>query len=276
MTTLQSPLQHLFLCLAFYEFATTVFYISKNKFSHVVHFQYQAITLTLPVFLLGCSVYHTSNPAGASAFLDLFHFKIIKHFIEESSTFWPHTLFLGWTLRLIHSHLVLIDINTAHRRADPESRDLGRIKQNTIHVALNMTAVSFFALLAYFNGGCMGIVFQWMALFEMLMAICYVFNNSWIMLLHFVFQAIVFSIILPLSYISFVFKSDSPSVTSFLESYGLHDVIKFCERNSFATSFLPAVWFLRMMITHMFLMEVATDDRVHRRKTKFLKLIQQV
>ncbi|EFP09459.1 hypothetical protein CRE_25286 [Caenorhabditis remanei] len=183
----------------------------------------------------------------------------------------------AWTLRLIHSHLVLIEINTAQRRADPESRDLGPIKQSPIHISLNMSAVILFALLAYFSDGKMGIVFEWMAIFETLMTICYIFNNSWIMLLHFVFQAMIFSIIFSTSCLPFAYRFDTSSVTSLLESYGLNNVIKFCKSHSFfATTVLSTVWFLRMMITHIFLIEVATDDRVHRRKTKFTKLIQQV
>ena len=35
------------------------------------------------------------DPTGASAFLDAFHFRISKHFIEETSAVWSITLFIG-------------------------------------------------------------------------------------------------------------------------------------------------------------------------------------
>lgn len=279
MTTLTCPFQQLFIFLAFFEFAVVALYVCKSRFLQVLHFQYQSVAYCVPIFLFVTSIYYEFYPKETHEFLESFNFKIVKDFIEEIPIFFPSALWFLWTTRLFHTHTVLVRLNTEYRLDDPKSHDLGPIRQSSFHSSLNIAAITFFSILAYSGNESIENICFWIAIFELIMTVTYVFNNSWIMMIHFVGQAIVFSVIFFLLCCLLAYEYSPVAALEFLDSYGLVQVKSYVVRSPFfVASALSAVWFSRMMATHVFLVEVATDTRIHRHQMSnhFNRLIQNI
>uniref|UniRef100_A0A8R1EE88 Uncharacterized protein n=2 Tax=Caenorhabditis japonica TaxID=281687 RepID=A0A8R1EE88_CAEJA len=146
LSSMKCQLQNVFLVLALFEFIMTVLYVSESQFLMYTHFQYQAVVYCVPCFILWAGVYNFIDPLGASEFLKMFHFDLIKDFVKYNSIVWSFAIFALWGIRILLSHKYLVDANTKLR-----NHDSGPIKQSSLHNSLNCSSVVLFSILAYFS-----------------------------------------------------------------------------------------------------------------------------
>ncbi|CAO4370523.1 unnamed protein product [Caenorhabditis nigoni] len=288
MSTYDSGLQNVFLCLAFFEFCAVSLHPCRNGFTITVHFIYQAMVFLVPTFLLVCRINkdHENRQNEIKLrfhlepnldFLKANGWECFRGIIDHCSIFWLAVLCIVWTVRILHTHFLLIDWNTKHRLNNPETRDLGPIKQSSLHILLNVIFASIFSTIAYYSE--YSELFIRLAVVEWLMTFSYVIKNSGIMLLHFVIQAKMFFVIFSTYCIAVMYEIWKPDMTIFLESHKCQGMIAFLEKESLVVMTLfAAAWFFRMVTTHMFLVEVATDSQVRDRQAqrKFNRLVQDL
>ncbi|UMM24574.1 hypothetical protein L5515_004743 [Caenorhabditis briggsae] len=288
LSTYDSGMQKVFLCLAFFEFCAVALHPCRNGFTITVHFIYQTMVFLVPTFLFACCIYKDNEDRLNEIrlrydlkpnldFLKANGWECFRGIIDHCSIFWLAVLCIVWTVRILHTHFLLIDWNTKDRLNNPETRDLGPIKQSSLHILLNVIFASIFSTIAYYSE--YSELFIRLAVIEWLMTFSYVIKNSGIMLLHFVFQAKVFFMVFSTYCIAMMYEIWKPEMTIFLDSQKCHFMIVFLEKESFLVmTVFAAAWFFRMVTTHIFLVEVATDYQVRgcQAQRQFNRLVEDI